>query len=92
MPVLWLLWSGGWSSFSSVGMRVEDRPAHIIEYIFVRAWPVTLPALLLLASGMHLLVTAAVTRHRLLLNFTVAVFITWVLVGLIVGLFLMAQM
>ncbi len=91
LPGLFLTSIGAWAGLVNPLLPVDVRCVHVLEFIFVRHVLVTTPWVIIMTGGMHLLVTAVMRRHRLLLNFGTAAVLTWVVVVVIVGFFLMGQ-
>ena len=81
-----------WSTLVNPALPAVDRCGHILEVVFVRHAFVTVPCVLVMTGGMHLLVTAVLKRHRLLFNFCCAVFLTWLLLSAVIGPFLLGQL
>ena len=86
---LLVAYTGAWSGLVNPALPVDVRCAQVLDFIFLQHWFVTLPCIGIMTGGMYLLVAAVMKRHRSVFNFSAAVVLTWLLVGLIVGLFLM---
>ena len=91
MPGLFIAYTGAWSGLINPVLPVDVRCAHVLDFIFLRHWFVTLPCMAIMTGGTYSLVTAVMNRRRLLFHLGIAVVLMWVVVGLIAGLFVWAQ-
>lgn len=82
---------GVWTALVDPSLPLGQRCLHVVEFVFIEKAFAVFPLILFMTGGMHLIVTAFLKRHRFLFNFTCAVLLTWVVVGLLLAFFLLMQ-